>query len=378
MRETPRHVVAAPDSFKGALSAEEAAAALADGWHDAAPDDEVRLVPMADGGEGTAHAITVATGGTWRTARAAGPDGTPLQAGYGDLGRGRVVLDVAAASGLDLVDRRARDVWRATSRGTGDLLRHALDAGADDVVLGLGGSATNDGGAGLLVGLGARLLDERGEPVGPGAGGLRDLDRVDLSGLHPRLAAARVRVACDVTNPLTGPDGASAVFGPQKGARPADVDDLDRALQRLADALAAAGLPADPTTPGAGAAGGIGFAALAVLGGTLVSGVDLVADTVGLDEHCRGARLVLTGEGRLDAQTASGKVPLGVARVASRHGVPTVALVGAVGEGHERVLDDIAAVLPIGAAPRPMPQALAATYADLRRTARQVAVLTRR
>lgn len=362
MSGTPRRVVAAPDSFKGALSAEEAAAALAEGWHDAAPDDEVRLVPMADGGEGTAHAITVATGGTWRTARATGPGGAPLEAGYGDLGRGRVVLDVAAASGLDLVDRRSRDVWRATSRGTGDLLRHALD----------------DGGAGLLAGLGARLLDKRGQRIGPGADGLRRLDRVDLSGLHPRLGAARVRVACDVTNPLTGPQGASAVFGPQKGASPADVADLDRALQRLADALAAAGLDADPTTPGAGAAGGIGFAALAVLGGALVSGVDLVADTVGLDAHCRDADLVLTGEGRLDAQTASGKVPLGVARVAARHGVPTVALVGAVGDGHERVLQDVAAVLPIGAAPRPMPQALAATYADLRRTARQVAVLTRR
>jgi glycerate kinase len=371
-------VVIAPDSFKGALSAEDAAVALAEGWRQVAPDDDLRTVPMADGGEGTAHAVTAATGGSWTEVETVGPLGDPVRAGYGTFGgrRGTVaVIDVASASGLDLVGPDGGDVWRASSRGTGDLIRHALDRGVSEIVLGLGGSATNDGGAGLLSALGVRLLDEHGAPVPPGPAGLHRLARIDLDGLHPRVRDVRVRVACDVTSPLTGPHGASAVFGPQKGARPEDVPRLDAALARLARTAAAAGLAAAPEAPGSGAAGGLGFAATTVLGGELVPGVDLVAAAVGLDGHCRGARLVLTGEGRLDGQTAAGKVPLGVARVAARHGAPTVALVGAVGDGHERVLGELRAVLTIGAGPRALPDALAATAQDLRRTAHQVAAL---
>lgn len=370
-----RRIVIAPDSFKGALGAVEVADAIADGWRDLAPDDELRLVPMADGGEGTAAAMTSATGGTWITVAAHDPLGGEITAGYGVIGGGATaVIDVAAASGLGLVDR---DIWRASSAGTGELIRDALERGVDEIVLGLGGSATNDGGSGLLQALGVSLTDERGEPIGSGAAGLRDLASVDVSGLSPRLREVRIRAACDVTNPLTGPQGASAVFGPQKGAGPGDVRGLDESLARLARTAAAGGLDARPSESGAGAAGGIGFAVRTFLAASLVSGVELVADAVGLRDACRGSSLVLTGEGRLDGQTASGKVPLGVARVARDAGAPCVALVGSVGPGHEALLEDLVAVLPIGSGPRPLREALAETGPDLRRTARQVAGLVR-
>lgn len=366
-------VVVAPDSFKGALTAPEVAAAIARGWRDALPDSEVREVPMADGGEGTARTMVAATDGRWVELEAPDPLGRPVLAGYGVLGPGasgrtRVAVDVATASGLERLTRRELDPWRASSAGTGVLLRHALDAGADELVLGLGGSATTDGGAGMLAELGAVLLDADGTPVPATPLGLRDVASVDLAGLHPRLREVRLDVACDVTNPLTGPAGAAAVFGPQKGARPADVEALDAVLARFAAIVGG-----DPDHPGSGAAGGIGYAVQAVLGGRLTSGVELVADAVGLESACAGARLVVTGEGRLDGQTASGKVPVGVARVAARAGVPTVALVGALGPGHERVLDDLVAVWPVGDGPRPLERALASTAADLERTARMLA-----
>ncbi|GGL44779.1 glycerate kinase [Phycicoccus endophyticus] len=366
-------VVLALDSFKGALTAQEAARAAAAGWREVFPDADVREVPMADGGEGTARTMVAATGGHWVEVESQDPLGRPVTAGYGVLGpdgsgRLRVALDVATASGLDLLRADERDVWRASSAGTGLLLRHALDAGADEVVLGIGGSATSDGGAGLLGALGVDLLDAAGTPVGPGPAGLGALAVLDATPAHPRLAGTSIRVACDVTNPLTGPEGAAAVYGPQKGATAEDVPRLDAALERLARVAGG-----DPHTPGAGAAGGIGFALRCVLGAELVSGVELVADTVGLEKACTGARLVITGEGRLDAQTAAGKVPLGVARVAARQGVPTVALVGSLGPGYEGLLDRLAAAWPLAPGPRTLEEALAATADDLRRTARSLA-----
>ena len=325
-------IVCAPDSFKESMTAPEAAAAMARGVRQAAPEAECLLMPMADGGEGTTDALVATLGGVRREVSARDALGRPIRAAYGLAPDGLAVMEVASAIGIGLIAPSERDVMRSDSRGVADLILDAVDAGANRVLVGLGGSATTDGGAGLLAGLGAKLLDADGEEIAPTPDGLTRLARVDLSGLERRLAGLRIDLASDVSNPLLGPLGSAAVFGPQKGATPAQVPVLDATLARLADALVAAGLPEVRDVPGAGAAGGLGMAFLS-LGARLRPGVDVVAEATGLDQAIAGADLVLTGEGSLDAQTAAGKTPAGVLAVARRHGVPVIAFAGRLGEG---------------------------------------------
>ena len=325
-------IVLAPDSFKESMSAPEAAAAMARGVRRAAPEAECTLMPMADGGEGTTEALIAALGAVPREVTARDSLGRPVRAGYGLSSAGLAVMEVAAAIGIGLVEPGERDVMRSDTRGVADLVLDALDAGANRLLVGLGGSATTDGGAGLLAGLGIRLLDAAGAEVAPSPVGLADLARVDSSGLDPRLAGLRIDLASDVTNPLLGPLGSAAVFGPQKGATPAQVPVLDATLAHLADVLVEAGLPDVAHLPGAGAAGGLGMAFLS-LGARLRPGVEVVAEVTGLALAIAGADLVLTGEGALDAQTAAGKTPAGVLAMARRQAVPVIAFAGRLGTG---------------------------------------------
>ncbi len=344
-------IIVAPDSFKGSASALEVARAMERGVRAVFPDAEVVKVPIADGGEGTVAALLDATGGQPRTSRVRGPLGEPVEAGWGVLGDGRTaVLEMAAASGLPLVPAGRRDPRLASTSGTGELVRAALDEGLRRLVLGIGGSATNDGGAGLARALGVRFLDAAGRELAEGGAALAGLDRLDLAGLDPRLATVELLVACDVDNPLTGPRGASAVYGPQKGATPAVVAELDAALARFAEVARAATGRDVASLPGAGAAGGLGAGLLFFTPARLRPGVELVLEATGFDRLLAGAALVLTGEGRTDAQTAMGKAPVGVAAAARRHGVPVVCLSGGLGDGADLVLahgiDALAAVVP--------------------------------
>jgi glycerate kinase len=317
-------IVIAPDSFKGTLAAAQAAEAIARGLARVLPAAEVVVRPVADGGEGTV-AAALRAGYLPRGARVSGPDGRPVQATIAVDG-GTAVVELASAAGIGLAPPAA---LTATTRGVGDLLLAALDAGARRLVLGLGGSATTDGGAGMLQALGFRLMDSSGADLPPGGGALAALDRIDATGVDPRLAEAELVVATDVSNPLTGPTGAAAVFGPQKGASPADVVALDAALVRYAAVLRRDLGVAVADVPGAGAAGGTAAGALA-LGARLVSGAGLVCDLVGLGESLAGADLVITGEGALDEQTLGGKAPAEVAARARAAGVPCLGLAGVV------------------------------------------------
>ena len=328
-------IVIAPDSFKESLSAPDAAAAIERGVKQAYPGAQTLCVPMADGGEGTVAAVLAATGGQWRTTAVRGALGESLQAPWGWLDDGTAVIEMAAAAGLEQTPPAQRDPLRASSGGVGELLRAALDAGARRIILGLGGSSTNDGGAGLLAALGVRFLDAGGGDLPPGGGALQHLDRIDTRGLDPRLAGARIEIASDVDNPLCGPQGASHTFGPQKGASPGQVALLDRGLARLAD-VCARHLGRDlRDAPGAGAAGGLGYAAHAFLNADFRPGVEVVAELGKLAQAMEGAALAFTGEGRMDAQTLRGKTPAGVARIARQAGVPVVALAGSLGDGYQ-------------------------------------------
>jgi glycerate kinase len=335
-------VVCAPDSFKESMSALEAAQAMAAGVRRVRPDAECELVPMADGGEGTVQALVDALGGELVSARCQDALGRERTAEYGiAVGEALAIIEMAAASGLQQIAPAERDVLRATSHGVGEIIRDALDRGARRFVVGIGGSATNDAGAGMVAALGGRFLDDRGVELPPGGAALSRLARLDLTGLDPRLADCEFEVACDVDNPLLGSSGASAVFGPQKGADPEMVACLDAALERWADVV-------EPTvgrrvrdTPGSGAAGGLGAAFLAVTRAVMRPGVDVVIDTVSLAERVAGADWVFTGEGSIDPQTLHGKTPLGVAKAAHASGVPVVMFGG-------RVALDVAAVAGLG------------------------------
>ena len=325
-------VVCAPNAFKGTISATAAARALARGVTDAG--GRAQPLAVADGGDGTLDVLLGAAGpaGRVQRVRVAGPTGRPRLARLGWIDHGVAVVELAEAAGLRLLGAR-RDPIRATSRGAGELIAAALAGGAHRVVVGVGGSASTDGGAGILVALGARLLDERGRPIGSGGAALAELAEVDLDGLDPRLRTRRVEVAVDVRNPLSGPDGAARVYAPQKGADAAQVATLDRALRHFGTLVEeAVGRPGLAEEPGAGAAGGAGFA-LAALGARLIGGAGLVCDQVGLDVALDGASLVITGEGRLDAQTGAGKAPAEVAARATRAGIPCVAVCGSVTGG---------------------------------------------
>jgi glycerate kinase len=319
-------VVLAPDKFRGSLTATEVAAHLATGLRAAVPGLEVALVPVADGGEGTVEAA-VAAGFERVTAVASGPTGEPVQTAWARRGD-EAVVELAAVSGLDLLPGGVPAPLTATSRGTGELVAAALAAGCTRVVVGIGGSACTDGGAGLLRALGLRTLGTDGRPVAEGGAALADVQRVVTSGLDPLLGEVDLVVACDVDNPLTGPSGAAHVYGPQKGASPDDVARLDDALAHWADLVASVTGVDRRDVPGAGAAGGVGFGLLALAGARTRPGADLVFELTGLAAALAGADLVITGEGSLDAQSLRGKAPTAVARLGREHGVPVVAVVG--------------------------------------------------
>jgi len=372
-------IVVAPDSFKESLSAAGVARALARGLRQALPAAEIIECPLGDGGEGTLDAVLAATGGEVREARVTGPLGEPVTGRWGWLAEQRTAfVEMASASGLELVPRSRRDVLVATSRGTGELLHAALDAGAERLVLAIGGSATNDGGAGLLQALGVRLLDRQGQSLGPGGAALAMLASLDVTALHPRLAEVEVVIAADVDNPLCGPQGASQIFGPQKGASPEQVRQLDAALAHFATVTAATLGRDVREQPGAGAAGGVGFAALAFLQATFRPGIEVVAELVGLDDALIDADLAVTGEGRLDGQTLRGKTPAGVLRLARRHGVPVVAVAGSLGEGYDALYEQgLAAAFSLVPGPLSLEEALAQAEVLLERTARDIGRLWR-
>lgn len=329
-------IVLAPDSFKGSLSARQVCQAMEAGIRRVLPHCEVVQVPMADGGEGTMQSLIDATNGTCRTATVTGPLGQPVQARYGILGDGRTaVIEMAEASGLTLVPLAQRNPLLTTTYGTGELIRAALDDGCRTFLLAIGGSATNDGGAGMAQALGARLLDASGASLPFGGGSLGQLQHVDVSQLDPRLAACSFTTACDVDNPLCGPNGASHVFGPQKGATPDMVLRLDCNLSHYATILERDLGVQITDLPGAGAAGGLGAGMVAFLQADLQPGVEIVMQAAQLADKLQGADLVLSGEGQCDFQTAHGKTPFGVAKVADAAGVPLVLLAGSVGVGVE-------------------------------------------
>ncbi len=322
-------IVVAPDKFKGSLTAVEASEAIVRGVRSVAPSCAVRVVPMADGGEGTVDAFLALPAWSPKASIVHGPLGEPIRAIFAFDGA-RAVVEMASASGLALVDATQRDVMRASTYGTGELVVAALDAGAREIVVAVGGSATNDGGAGMLAALGARMLDDDGRELAPGGAALARLARIDLSRLDPRLRDVTIAVAADVDHPLVGPRGASAVFGPQKGATPDNVRALDAALTRFAD-ITAATLGYDRRDlSGAGAAGGLGFAFAAFVNARIAPGVELVAEMRELHGAMRGASLCFTGEGSIDAQTLGGKTVLGVAKIARVAGARVVAFGGRV------------------------------------------------
>jgi len=320
-------IVIAPDKFKGSLDASGVARAVADGIRAVRPEAAIDLVPVADGGEGTLDAA-LGAGFERRTTVVTGPTGEPVSADWGLRGD-EAVIEMALASGLAVLPGGIRDAGGATSRGTGELIAAALDAGARRIVLGVGGSAGTDGGAGMLQALGLRLHDGAGAVLPGGGAALARLVAVDASALDPRLAEASITLASDVDNPLLGRYGAAAVFGPQKGATPGDVAELDAALAHYAALVVDAfGVPGAADVPGAGAAGGVGFAAVAALGAERRSGIDVVLDFTGLRERLAGADLVVTGEGSIDEQSLGGKTPVGVAIAAAAASVPVVAVCG--------------------------------------------------
>ncbi|MBJ9276057.1 glycerate kinase [Citrobacter amalonaticus] len=343
-------IVIAPDSYKESLSALEVANAIEQGFREIWPDADYVKLPVADGGEGTVEAMVAATAGRIVDVDVTGPLGEPVTAFFGLSGDERTAfIEMAAASGLEQVPVALRDPLKTTSWGTGELIRHALDAGVDHIIIGLGGSATNDGGAGMVQALGAKLLDARQNEIGKGGAALDALARIDISQLDPRLAACRIEVACDVTNPLTGKEGASAVFGPQKGATAETIDRLDTALVHYAQIIAR-DLEVDVLElAGGGAAGGMGAALYAFCGAQLRRGIEIVTDALQLDACVADADLVVTGEGRMDSQTIHGKVPVGVAKVAKRYHKPVIGIAGSltadVGIVHEHGLDAVFSVI---------------------------------
>lgn len=364
-------VVCAPDSYKEALSAVDAAAALARGVRGVLPSADVVELPVADGGEGTTETLMAALGGQLIAVDITDALGRPRTAELGWVASERLaVVDVAQGAGLHHIEVELRDPYRSCSSGVGHIVSAALDLDPRRVVIGLGGSATNDGGAGMISALGGRLLDSNRRPVTPTPEGMNNVASLDLSELDPRLAGVEVILASDVTNPLLGPDGATAVFGPQKGVTPARVPVIETVLAGWADVLETATGREVRDLPGAGAAGGLGAAFLALTGATLRPGLDVVAEAVGFEEAVRDADLVLTGEGRIDGQTRFGKTPWGVAEIARRHGVPVVMLGGEVRpEGRALIDDTIVAVEPIHTGYTDLDEALANTGADLEQAA---------
>lgn len=357
------NILLCPDSFKDALSAEQAAKAMAEGVLNAAPQAQTHCCPLADGGEGSLDALIAATGAKRCVVDVQDALGRPRKAAWGWLGEQRTAfIELAEASGLQHLTPEERDALHTSTFGVGQMLLAALDQGAEKALLLLGGSATNDGGAGMLQALGATLNATSGAPLAPGGAPLATLETLDLARLDPRLASLRVEAAVDVDNPLLGERGASAVFGPQKGASSEEVVQLDQALGRFAD-ISARVLGQDyRDLPGAGAAGGMGFAARAFLNATLMPGIDMIMQQADMPTLLNNADLVITGEGRLDGQSMSGKTPIGVARAAQRRGKPVIILAGSLGNGWQACLDEgVTAAFALADGPMTLEQALPRT-----------------
>lgn len=343
-------IVIAPDSYKESLSATEVAQAIEKGFREIFPDAQYVSVPVADGGEGTVEAMIAATHGSAHSALVTGPLGEKVNANWGMSGDGKTAfIEMAAASGLALVPPEKRNPLITTSRGTGELILQALDSGASNIIIGIGGSATNDGGAGMVQALGAKLCDANGTEIGYGGGSLNTLNTIDVSGLDPRIKQCAIRVACDVTNTLVGEQGASRIFGPQKGATEPLILELDRNLAHYADMIKKSLGMDVRNVPGAGAAGGMGAALMAFLGAELKSGIEIVTQALNLEEHIHDCTLVLTGEGRIDSQSIHGKVPVGVASVAKKYHKPVIGIAGSltrdVGVVHQYGIDAVFSVL---------------------------------
>ena len=327
------NILIAPDSFKDCLSAMEVAAALGRGIQKILPDASCSLLPLADGGEGTVEAVIDATGGKRREVLVLDPLMREVNSFYGITGDGgTAVIEMAAASGIELLATEERDPWLTSTFGTGQLISDALDQGVKKILLGIGGSATNDGGSGMAQALGVVFRGKHGTMEVRGGGALGEVEQIHLDGLDPRLAAVEIIVACDVDNPLTGPRGASVVYGPQKGADEAMVKKLDRNLLHFAELIRDQLGKEVNTLAGAGAAGGLGAGLVAFLDASLTLGFNMVAGLVGLEEKVREADLVLTGEGKMDAQTRFGKTPFGVAQLARKHGKFVIGVAGTLDE----------------------------------------------
>lgn len=332
--------VIAPDSFKGSLTALEVADSIEKGIRKVFNDSVIEKIAMADGGEGTVQSLVDSTEGKIIHVVVKGPRLKQVNAFYGILGDGKTaVIEMAAASGLPLIPAEERNPMITTTFGTGELINDALDKGCRNIIIGLGGSATNDGGAGMLKALGVKFLDAKGSDIGPGGGGLGKLCTIDISGMDPRIKDCTITAACDVHNPLCGPDGASYVFGPQKGADEMMVKALDKNLANYADIIKE-NLHTDiMNIPGAGAAGGVGAGLMAFFNAKIESGIDIVIAITKLDEKIKNANLVFTGEGMIDFQTAFGKTPYGVAKIAQKYGIPVIAVAGGIGKGAETLYE---------------------------------------
>ncbi|EGT3625519.1 glycerate kinase [Morganella morganii] len=391
-------IVIAPDSFKESLSALEVANAIEQGLRQVIPDCDIVKIPVADGGEGTVQSMVDATGGSIVSLEVMGPLGHRVQAHYGILGdlsnsdsdndsdsrsnhgsatvpnTGAIaVIEMASASGLHHVPREQRNPLLTTSYGTGELICDALNRGIKHIILGLGGSATNDGGAGMAQALDILLLDSQGKTLPSGGAALANLAQIDVSNAHPLLRECSFEVACDVDNPLCGERGASAIFGPQKGATPEMVKQLDAALSHYADVIAQSGMTDHREHAGAGAAGGMGLGVMAFLNAELKPGVEIVMQTVGLADKIRGADLVITGEGRIDGQTVFGKTPMGVLKQAKLQGIPTIGIAGCLGDNANAILDHgMAAIFPIIPHLSPLDDVLANAKLNLSNTARNI------
>ncbi len=368
-------IVIAPDSFKESMTALQAADAIERGWKQVLPDGEFVKVPMADGGEGTVQSLVDATNGSIRKRSVTGPLGTQVDAFYGILGDGKTtVIEMAAASGLHLVPAEERNPLVTTTKGTGELILAAVEEGAENIIIGIGGSATNDGGAGMAQALGARLLDKSGTDLQPGGGSLANLERIDISQVDDRLKSVSFMIACDVNNPLTGEKGASAVFGPQKGATPEMVRTLDQNLGHYAGIIQRDLGKDIETIPGAGAAGGLGAGLLAFLSAELRPGIDIVIEASGLEDKVSGADLVITGEGKIDSQTIYGKTPIGVAAVAKKYDIPVIAIAGFAGPDADVVFDHgIDALFSIVPGPVSLAEAFENAETNTERVSRNIA-----
>lgn len=367
-------ITVAIDSFKGCISSAEAGNAAAKGILRAFPSADVTVFPIADGGEGTVDALTEALGGRIVTARVTSPVGQKIFARYGIAGS-TAIIEIAAAAGLALTPDAERNPMHTTTYGVGEMIRNAIDNGCRDFIIGLGGSATNDCGMGMLKALGFEFLDNDGSHVPFGAEGVIKTAFISCKNVLPKLSECSFKIACDVKNPLCGPSGCSAVFAPQKGALPQDIPVMDAAMARFAELTKQIFPQANAAAPGAGAAGGLGFAFMTYLGGSMHSGIKLIIDRTGIEESIASSDLVITGEGRLDAQTAMGKVPSGIAGLAKRHGKPVVALAGCIGDGaDECLMQEIDAYFPILRSPMELKQAMDPKTAaeNLAATAQQV------